>query len=73
MSEAAVFTQTPAVQLPTGGDGSTVRAATGDVTDALGLQCLNQPGLITVPEGKIIPFISVITPLIRNNCLSHIQ
>lgn len=52
MSESAIFTQPPAVQLPAGCDGSTVRAATGDVTDALRLQRLNKPGLVTVPKGK---------------------
>lgn len=52
MSEAAVFTQTPAVQLSTGGDGGAVGAAAGDVADALGLQGLNQSGLITVPISR---------------------
>ena len=49
MAQAAVLAQTPAVQLPAGGDGCTVRAATGDVPDPLGLQCLDQSGLVTVP------------------------
>lgn len=52
MSKAAIFPQTPAIQLPAGGDRRTVRAATGDVTDALGLQCLNQPRLVTVPKAE---------------------
>lgn len=50
MSESAIFTQPPAVQLPAGCDGSAVRAATGNVTDALRLQRLNKPGLVTVPK-----------------------
>lgn len=54
MSKAAIFPQTPAIQLPTGGDGGTVRAATGYVTDALGLQCLNQPRFVTVPKTEKI-------------------
>lgn len=50
MSEAAVFSQTPAVQLAAGGDGRAVRAAAGDVTDPFGLQCFNQPRLVAVPK-----------------------
>lgn len=49
MSKAAIFTQTPAVQLPARGDRSTVGAATGNVADAFGLQCFNQPRFVTVP------------------------
>lgn len=49
VSEAAVFAQTPAVQLPAGGDCGAVRAPTGDVTDTFGLQCLDQPRFVTVP------------------------
>lgn len=52
MSKAAIFPQTPAIQLPAGGDRRAVRAATGDVTDALGLQSLDQPRLVTVPKAR---------------------
>lgn len=50
MTEAAIFPQTPTVQLAGGGDGGAVRAAAGDVSDALGLQRLDQPRFVTVPE-----------------------
>lgn len=49
VSEAAVFAQTPTIQLPAGGDCGAVRAATGNVTDTFGLQCLDQPRFVTVP------------------------
>lgn len=52
MTEAAIFSQTPTVKLPTGGNGCTVRAATGDVTDALCLKCFNQPRFVTVPKAE---------------------
>lgn len=54
MSEAAVFAQTPTVQLPAGGDGGAVRAAAGDVTDTFGLQRLDQPRFVTVPTADTI-------------------
>lgn len=52
MSEAAVLAQPPAVQLAAGGDGGAVGAAAGDVTDAFGLQGLDEPRFVTVPEDK---------------------
>lgn len=52
MSEAAVLSQPPAVQLAAGGDGGAVGAAAGDVTDAFGLQGLDEPRFVTVPENK---------------------
>ena len=62
MSKAAIFPKTPTIQLPTGGDGRTVRAATGNVTDALGLQCLNQPRFVTVPKTENQDFVKITLP-----------
>lgn len=52
MSKAAVLPESPAVELATGGDGGAVGAAAGDVTDAFGLQGLDEPRFVTVPKNK---------------------
>lgn len=52
MTKTSVFPQTPAVQFSTGCDGSAVRAAAGDISNAFSLQCFNQPWLIAVPGTK---------------------
>lgn len=71
MSKAAIFPQTPAIQLPTGGDGGTVRAATGYVTDALGLQCLNQPRFVTVPKTENQDIVRILPSRCINDCQQH--
>lgn len=52
MSKAAVLPQAPAVELAAGGDGGTVGASAGDVTDALGLQDLDEARFVTVPKNQ---------------------
>lgn len=49
MPQPAVLPEAPGVQLAAGCEGCAVRAPAGDVPDALGLQGLDQPRLVTVP------------------------
>lgn len=53
MSQPAIFSETPSIQLPTGGEGCTVGAPAGNVPDTLGFQSLYQPRLVTVPGTRL--------------------
>lgn len=52
MSQPAILSKAPGVQLPTGCEGCAVRAATGNISDTLGFQGLYKPWLVTVPKAR---------------------
>lgn len=50
MSQSAVVSLAPRVQLPIGGDGSTVTSATGYLPHMLTLETLHHLGVVIAPE-----------------------
>lgn len=53
VAQPAVLAEAPGVELAAGREGRAVRAPAGYVPDALGLQGLDQPGLVTVPGTRL--------------------
>lgn len=52
VAQPSILPQAPGVELPTGGDGSAVRAAAGNVSDSLRLQGLDEARFVTVPKAR---------------------
>ena len=60
MAEAAVLSAPPRVEFPGGRDGGAVRAPAGDVSHALRLERLDQPGLVA-GEPRAVAELAVVT------------